>query len=193
MNLDFVWITALRDYLIQQNLTDPPAVEYEGSHDLRPFEVIQAGRYLDDPQQDFGVLTLHVGDIDDAAWWHERITEQSRMGGGTGHQLFGGYQEIGGGTQWWFRYSIEMRLYYTLTAYNQILALAHATEAMHWVLRLTNELSPRKIGVGKVAGYAPKYQIAQGFKPEERGGNDSWIWFCKLHLQLYVHADKMTA
>lgn len=190
MNLDYAWLVGLRDYLVHHNTDNPPCVETEGVHEVRPFQVIQLGRYLDDPQQDFGVLTIHLGDVEDASWWHERITEQQRMGGGVGHQLFGGYQEIGGGTQWWFRYSMEMRLYYTLTGYDQVLALAHATEAIHWVLRLTHELNPRVLGVGKTEGYRPVYQVATSFKPEERGGDNNWIWFCKLHLQLYVHADK---
>lgn len=196
MNLDYAWLVGLRDYLIDQNTDNPPVVDVGGMPEVRPYGAIQVGRWLEDPQENFGVLTLHLGDVDDPNWWHERITTQrmeSNAENRSGNAPFGRYMEIGGGTQWLFRYSAEMRLYYTLEGYDQLLALGHATETIHWTLRRLNELNPRTIGVGKINGYRPVYQVADGFKPEERGGTDNWIWFCKLHMELYVHADKMTA
>ena len=198
MNLDLAWLTALRDHLIEQNTITPPLVEVAGVPEARPFGLIQIGRHLEDPQENFGVLTLHLGDMDDPQWWHERITSQrlernSDAKNSSTTQIFGAMMEIGGGTQWMFRYSAEMRLYYTLEGYDQYLAFCHATEAVHWTLRLLNEVRPRALGVGKIGGYLPRYQVADAFKPEERGGTDQWIWFCKLHFELYVHADRMAA
>jgi hypothetical protein len=177
-------VTALSDYLEAQlitAITDPT--------DVSKAIVVKAGRLQDDPTVNFIHILVHPGDPEEpeAGWDHQVVGRGDTDKLGTDIYFPG--REVGGGTTWWRRGTIQIGCYFLTQGYNR----GEARATAHVVLgRLEKyvESCPGALGLTDQFGETSlALQCVKSRFTESGGPPDQFIWRGKVWFQILTAKD----
>jgi hypothetical protein len=182
MALDDRYLVALKGYLEDQYVLDPP--------DSGTVGLVKCGKLQESPEDKPAVITLHIGDTASEDTWNEMITEQERQGGGSTHQLLGGYNELGGGALYWYRFTAQMRYFLTRTPADQVQAQAQASEVFGWLRRKIKGADATALALTPDTDETFLYTVVNKWQLRESGGPPaSYIWRGTIRFSALVYLE----
>ncbi len=181
MSLNYSYLTALADRLTAQALVDGPG---EGTVSL-----VRPGLLQEDREDLAGAaITLFEGDPEDESYRSLMVQEQARTGGGTAHQLLGGYVEIGStlSTLNWHRFTAVLD-YVAEGDRTRGEALAEADSVFTWLRRQIGAAQPWVLALEAEEDETAVQANNLDWTPIEAGGEGAHMCHARHHFQLLVH------
>jgi hypothetical protein len=183
MALDDTLITAMCEYLVQENDCDPPG---DGA-----IKFIKVGLLQASPEDTPAVITLHIVDPKSEEKHSKRISDQEREGGGSRRQIFGGYMELGGGELQMHAFTAQMSYFMTRESFGQDDARKNADGVFTWLRRKIRGVTPVTLGIDpEIDGESFVQLVVDDFRMAESGGPPaSYIWRGTVWFSVLVHAE----
>ena len=146
--------------------------------------LVRAGRLQEDPTKNFVNVLIHPNDPDDMdEWVHEVIGKNITPYSDHGFPI--GMYEIGGGEQWWRRFTAELKIFYN----QKSLTRTQARDNAHLVLGRAEEAI--KEGISALAASPDTWgeqawgAYVRRSRCVERGGpTKDWIWDGKIWVEI---------
>ncbi|MGC9423770.1 hypothetical protein [Vibrio sp.] len=161
---------ATRDYLevaLQDEIPD---------NDPTKAVVVKVGRFQDNPVQKNVLVAISGGDYEDPSYLDARADHQSLDQIGLKNLPIG---EIGGGTYWWRRFSIDFRTFFVKQRLEEDIAMKYAYEFYGRLLKAVETCTLRLTdSYGEMTNNIPPF--IEGASFFESGGPKQYIWRGKL-------------
>jgi len=145
--------------------------------------LVRAGRLQQDPTKNYVNILIHPNDPDDMdSWVHEPIGKNITP---LDQNMPMGMYEVGGGEQWWRRFTVELKIFFN----QKSLTRTQARDYAHLVLGRAEEAI--KEGVSTLSALADDWgeqswgiYIMKSRCVERGGPTKDWIWDGKIWLQV---------
>jgi len=189
MSIQYEYMTALRDYLENAYINQPPVMGEVG--------VFKVGLFQASPENTPAVITIHPGDfLDDTKPTEEYIDTQrstpSEFGPSIRNQLFGGYTEMGGGSHYWLHWSIQMQYFMTQLGYDQEMAQLSNDAIVTWLKKKIGAAQPFAINCAVSADHQEvliRTVIEKTIEREGGGPDTSYIWRNRIYIKGLLHRE----
>lgn len=138
--------------------------------------VVKVGRFQDNPVKKNVLVAISGGDFEDPSYLDARADHENLNQFGLRNLPIG---EIGGGTYWWRRFSIDFRTFFVKQRYEEQIAMKYAYEFYGRLLKAVETCTLRLTDShGEKTNNIPPF--IEGASFFESGGAKQYIWRGKL-------------